>query len=80
MLSKPITTLVEIQNKEELTDKAMAERLGCSRQLWQMTRSGKIPPGNTVIKCISKNFPELHLEVIYFLSQSADRLTKQGDE
>ena len=79
MSSNPIPKLVEIQIAEELTDREMAGRLGCSRQLWQMTRSGRIPPGNTVIKCISKNFPELQQDIIYFLSSNADELSKSGD-
>jgi len=80
MQGKPITKLVDMQTREELTDREMAERLGCSRQLWQMTRSGKIPPGKTIIKCITKNFPELHQDIIYFLAQSADKLSNNGAE
>ena len=79
MLSKPIAKLSEIQNKGELTDTEMAERLGCSRQLWQMTRTGRIPLSNTIIRCITKNFPDLHQDVIYFLAQDGDRLSQKGD-
>jgi len=37
-----------------------------------MTRSGKIPPGNRILKGISTAFPELRQDVIYFLSDGAD--------
>ena len=80
MQSKPIAKLIEIQTRVGLTDKEMAGSLGCSRQLWQMTRSGKIPLGNTMTKCISKNFPELHQDIIYFLAQSADKSSRAGDK
>ena len=52
----------------------MAERLNCSRQLYQGTRSGKIPPGNKILKGISIAFPDLQEDVIYFLSNDANRL------
>jgi len=78
MQGKPIAKLIDIQVREELTDREMAERLGCSRQLWQMTRTGKIPPSNTIIKCISQNFPELHQDILNFLAQDGDRLSKEG--
>ena len=80
MQSKPIAKLVELQVKGELTDREMAERLGCSRQLWQMTRSGRIPLGKTMAKCITRNFPELNRDIIYFLAQSVDRLSRDGAE
>ena len=79
MQSKPIAKLVELQVKGELTDREMAERLGCSRQLWQMTRSGRTPLGKTMAKCITRNFSELNQDIIYFLAQSADKLSNEGD-
>ena len=75
MLSKPIATLIGMQNREGLTDREMAERLGCSRQLWQMTRTGRIPLSNTITRCISKNFPELNKEVLKFLARDGDGLS-----
>jgi DNA-binding XRE family transcriptional regulator len=73
-----IAKLIEIQARAVLTDKEMAKQLGCSRQLWQMTRTRKIPPSNTIIKCISKNFPELHSDLIKFLAQDGDELSNSG--
>lgn len=75
MLHGPIKKLAEIQNKEGLSDGKMAKRLGCSRQLWQMTRSGETPLGMTVLKCILRRFPELVQTTLIFLSGDADGLT-----
>ena len=80
MQSKPIAKLVDMQVRGELTDREMAERLGCSRQLWQMTRTGKTRLSNTLIKCITQNFPELNQDIIYFLAQSADKSSNDGDK
>lgn len=62
-----------IQLREQLSDREMGQLLGVSRQLYQMTRSGKIPPGNRILKGISATFPELQQDVIYFLSNDADK-------
>ena len=75
MQGKPIAKLTEIQREAGLTDKEMAKRLGCSRQLWQMTRTGRIPLSNTITRCISKNFPELSRDVLKFLSCDGDGLS-----
>ena len=79
MLSNLITTLEQRQRHLDLNDSQMAHRLGCSRQLYQMTRTGKIPPGPRVLKGISGAFPELQQDIIYFLSSNADELSKGGD-
>lgn len=79
MISKPIAKLIKIQIKEKLTDKEMAVRLGCSRQLWQMTRTGKTSLSNTLIKCIYKRFPKLKRDVENFLNHDGDRLSREGD-
>jgi len=69
-----VDRLKELQNREQLNDAQMAKRLDCSRQLYQMTRSGKIPPGNKILKGISVAFPELQGDVIYFLSNNDKKL------
>jgi len=43
-----------------------------------MTRTGKVPLGNKILGGISAAFPELHQDVIYFLSNSANRLPKDA--
>ena len=83
MSSKSIANLTlslqEIQDRENLKDWQMAERLGCKRQHWQMTRTGDTPLGMTLLKGIAKGFPELHQDIIYFLDSDADRLSKECD-
>jgi len=81
-----ISTMSELTGKlkymqvhEGLTDKEMAIRLGCSRQLYQMTRTGKIPPGNKILRGISAAFPELQQDVIYFLSRNDNRLSTNAN-
>jgi len=73
-----ITKLTEIQSQGKMSDAVMAERLGCSRQLWQMTRSGKIPPRITILGCICDGFPELWMDVIYFLIQGGKNAKTKG--
>ena len=73
MISKPIAKLIDIQVREELTDKEMADQLGCSRQLWQMTRTEETPLSMTMLKCVCKNFPDLNQDVIYFFTGNGDK-------
>lgn len=70
-----IVKLRDIQLARGLTDTKMAKQLGCSRQLYQMTRTGKIPLGNKILKGISSVFPELQQDVIYFLSSDDKKLS-----
>ena len=69
-----IGKLKDIQEREGLSDAAMAERLGCSRQTYNSTRLGRIPTGNKILKGVSTAFPELKDDVIYFLSSDANKL------
>lgn len=41
-----------------------------------MTRTGKTPLSNTIIRGISESFPELHKDLIKFLSNDGDRLAE----
>jgi len=75
MLSGIISKLKGIQVREGLSDGDMAERLGCSRQLYQGTRTGRTPLGNKILKGITAAFPDLEQDVvIYFLSSDASKL------
>ena len=65
-----------IQLREQLSDRQMGQLLNVSRQLYQMSRAGKIPFGNKILKGISAAFPELHQDVIYFLSNDADKSSR----
>ena len=70
-----IEFLVRKQVMYALTDREMAEKLHCSRQLWQQTRTGNIPIGLTILRGSVKEFPETKDKVIYALAQ--DNLSLQ---
>jgi len=74
-----VKKLRDIQVMRGLSDIGMAKRLGCSRQLWQMTRTNKILPGKKVVAGISSAFPELHRDVIYFLSNNDKKLSNYAN-
>jgi imidazoleglycerol-phosphate dehydratase len=42
--------IVQLQQKSGLSDQQMAKRIGCSRPLYQRTRTGKIPIGGRFLK------------------------------
>lgn len=42
--------IVQMQNSQGYSDQQMAEKIGCSRPLYQRTRTGKIPVGGTFLK------------------------------
>ena len=46
----PVTEAVEIQKKYGYTDRQMADLLGCSRVLYQRTRTGKIEAGGAFLR------------------------------
>ena len=60
-----------IQYSQHLTDAGMAEKLGCTRQLYQMTRTYKIPLGLKILRGSIKAFPRLLPDAMYFLSPDA---------
>jgi len=42
--------IIQLQNSEGYSDQKMAEKIGCSRPLYQRTRTEKIPVGGTFLK------------------------------
>ena len=42
--------VVRIQNTQDYTDSEMAQKIGCSRPLYQRTRTGKVPVGGTFLR------------------------------
>ena len=73
-MSGIISKLRNIQVGRGLSDKEMAKQLRCSRQLYQQTRTDRTPLGKKILEGITSAFPELHQDVIYFLSHDADGL------
>ncbi len=45
-----LTKIVQLQQKQGLSDQQMAKRIGCSRPLYQRTRTSKIPLGGRFLK------------------------------
>jgi transcriptional regulator with XRE-family HTH domain len=70
--------LKAIQLRERLSDREMAQRLNCTRQHYQATRTGDTPLGKKVLAGISAAFPELQQDVIYFLSNDDDKSAKDA--
>ena len=52
--------IIKLQNDNGYSDQQMAEKIGCSRPLYQRTRTGKIPMGGTFIRGAMKVLTELN--------------------
>ena len=49
-LNDILEKVVKIQNTQDYTDSEMAQKIGCSRPLYQRTRTGKVPVGGTFLR------------------------------
>jgi imidazoleglycerol-phosphate dehydratase len=49
-LTDILERVVRIQNTQGYTDSVMAQKIGCSRPLYQRTRTGKVPVGGTFLR------------------------------
>lgn len=49
-VNEVIGKIVKIQESQGYSDQQMAEKIGCSRPLYQRTRTGKVPVGGTFLK------------------------------
>lgn len=67
--------LKEIQDREGFTDSQMAQLIGCSRQLYQMTRTSRVEIGTKILKGAVKAFPELSGDAFIFLTNGANEIT-----
>ncbi len=45
-----LENVIQIQKNQGYSDQQMADKIGCSRPLYQRTRTGKIPVGGTFLK------------------------------
>ncbi len=54
--------IVQLQESNRFSDQKMAEKIGCSRPLYQRTRTGKIPMGGTFLKGAMKLLESLASE------------------
>jgi imidazoleglycerol-phosphate dehydratase len=49
-VNEMLDKVIAIQNERGYSDQQMAEKIGCSRPLYQRTRTGRIPVGGTFLK------------------------------
>ena len=49
-VNEVLDKVIAIQNERGYSDQQMAEKIGCSRPLYQRTRTGRIPVGGTFLK------------------------------
>jgi len=54
--------VIQLQESNGFSDQQMAEKIGCSRPLYQRTRTGKIPMGGTFLKGAMKLLESLAIE------------------
>ncbi len=62
-----VSKLVQWQRAKGLSDLAMAETLGLSRQGWQKIRTGENTPGVPLIRAVLREYPQFTLECLAFL-------------
>lgn len=65
--SNLIRLLAERQEELGLSDGQFAERLGISKALWHLHRSGKREPALSLLQAVVQRFPELQAEVLMVL-------------
>ena len=60
--------IIKLQKDNNYSDQQMADKIGCSRPLYQRTRTGKIPMGGTFIRGAMKVLAELNKSGRYCVS------------
>jgi len=64
-----ITKVIVKQSTAEMTDVALAKKLGISRQLWGKVKTGKRNPGIKTLTAISREYPDLILDVMNYMAK-----------
>ena len=64
-LNPLLIKLIALQGDQ--SDYKFAANLQITRPLWQLTRTGKMPTGLTLLRAIIRTYPELHADVLDFL-------------
>ena len=69
-----VTSVTQIREKlkakqevEGLNDQAFASKLGVSRTLWSLVKSGAREPGMKFVKAVMRTYPELTVEMMDFM-------------
>lgn len=71
-----IHSLIEKQRAENLSNAEFARRLGISRALWDLVRTGKRGFGERTLSGIVCAYPELIPELLLFLRGDANKAAK----
>jgi len=58
------------QEKGKLNDTRFARKLSLSRRLWGKTKNGDIPVGITLLRAITRTYPDLIPDIIEYLKDS----------
>ena len=64
-----LKSIIEIQNSLSLSDYGFARQLGIARATWQLARTKHIPIGLTLLRAVSRTFPELDPQILQFLKE-----------
>jgi hypothetical protein len=64
-LNPLLLKLIAKQGKQ--SDYKFADYLQITRPLWQLTRTGKALIGLTLLRAVVRVYPELRMDVLYFL-------------
>lgn len=73
-----IESLIEKQQAEHLSNTEFARRLGVSRALWDLVRTGKRGFGERMLSGIVHAYPELTPELLLFLRGEDEAKGKKG--
>jgi plasmid maintenance system antidote protein VapI len=73
-----LTTLVALQEREHLTDAAMAARLGCSRTYWNLIRNGHRALPHEMAVRAAGTWPELTRHLLDMAHASVMSVTEPG--
>ena len=78
--TKLIQALKRRQRDLELSDTAIAKRLGVSPSFWCLVQQGKRRIGHQLIRGVIRGFPELTTEALIFLRSEVTDTTSAGHE
>jgi len=63
-MGKLVELLIKKQEEMNLSETEFANKLGMSRPMWYLVKSGNRQPGKKFLKATMKAFPELQLDVM----------------
>ncbi len=81
-MTNELAVLIErLKEKQgEQSDAEFAEKLGVSRQLWGLIKTGvHETPGSKFITAVMRTFPELTGDVINYLASPKDLMTEPAN-